>query len=558
MKKRKYILIGLCGIIFLIQNSCHYKPFIGYKLNSKGFKSFSTKERIAGNNSNPERDYKINRYDWNLEVIPNKKRIEGQMDIHFTTKSTQKTFLFDLQKKMKIISFKSSEGNPKITRKQDFLYLKFENDIPRNTRIKFTVKYKGKPANVAGQGPIQWEKDKLGRTWISSVTEGIGPQFIMPCNALLIAEADSSSINITVPDNLVAVSNGKLKNIKINKQEKTKTYMHEVSNPINTYSLSFNIGHFKKITKPHTDINGIKRELNFYVLDYNQEIASEFYNQTTTVLTEFEKMYGEFPFWEDGCKFIESTFTAMEHQSAIAFGSNYKNNFKEFNMILAHELAHEWWGNSVTGKDYCDVWIHEGLATYSEALFLEKIYSKKAYETRIQIATQNVSNTIPMLKECDVLYNSWVNDADQDIYNKGALMMHSLRKVVNDDDLFLNSLHTIQKDFSKQNISTNELVLKFNNLLNKDYTNLFDWYLTKDKPPVLDVFMDKKNKKLYYKWKDEIPFYNNGKVFIKTSDTTFSVSPTAEYQHQELTDSTFPSFLIEKSIYYIIEIKNKL
>ena len=114
------------------------------------------------------------------------------------------------------------------------------------------------------------------------------------------------------------------------------------------------------------DINGVERVLTFQVLDYNREKASKFYEQTSIILREFEKLYGEFPFWEDGCKFIESTFSAMEHQSGIAMGADYKNNWKEFNTTLIHELSHEWWGNSLTGKDYCDIWMHEGMATYSE------------------------------------------------------------------------------------------------------------------------------------------------------------------------------------------------
>jgi len=198
----------------------------------------------------------------------------------------------------------------------------------------------------------------------------------MPCNALLSSESDSTTIAVTVPSNLTVVSNGQLIGIESNTERKTKTYKHEITNNINTYSLSFNVGHFVELTKPYSDINGIERNLKFHVLDYNQDTASKFYEQTPIILREFEKLYGEFPFWEDGCKFIESTFSAMEHQSGIAMGSIYKNNWKEFNTTLIHELAHEWWGNSLTGKDYCDIWIHEGMATYSEALFLEEIYGK--------------------------------------------------------------------------------------------------------------------------------------------------------------------------------------
>ena len=73
---------------------------------------------------------------------------------------------------MKIISFKSSKGNPKIHRKNDFLYLTFEENVPINKRLKLSIQYEGKPPNVAGSGPIQWKKDNQERVWISSLLEG--------------------------------------------------------------------------------------------------------------------------------------------------------------------------------------------------------------------------------------------------------------------------------------------------------------------------------------------------------------------------------------------------
>lgn len=553
MRQKTYISIGLFVSTALLLSSCYFKPFIGYRLNKKGFKKFSKTERIAGNNSNPARDYKVNRYDWAVEVFPDKKSISGKMDISFTTRSAQNLFLFDLQKKMKIVSYKCSEGNPRIDRKHDFLYLKFEENVPVNTRLKLSIEYKGKPANFIGYGPIQWKEDEKGRVWISTITEGRGPQFIMPCNALLRAESDSTTIAVTVPNNLVAVSNGRLTDVESNAE--TKTYKYGITNNINIYSLSFNVGNYVKLTKPYTDINGIERDLTFQVLDYNQETASKFYDQTPIILKEFEKLYGEFPFWEDGCKFVESIVPGMEHQSGIAMGSNYKNDFKEFNTTLVHELSHEWWGNNLTGKDYCDMWIHEGMANYSEALFFEKISGKEAYDQIMKYAARHTENKIPILKECNVLYNSWVARADQDIYYKGALMMHSLRKVVNNDSLFFKSLFLIQKDLSGQNISSDELIARFNTLLGHDYSSLFDWYLNEVEPPVLEVYVDKVEDRVYYKWEKEIPFYSKGEVFLGQGDKILTLLPTTVLQSRKVTDSVPFDFLIEKSIYYTVELK---
>lgn len=543
------------ALILLLMNSCHYQPFIGYLVNKKGFKKFSKKEQLAGDNSNPQRAYKVNRYDWDLEVFPEKKEIAGSMDIHFTSLSEQAVFLFDLQKKMEIYSYESSFGKPILTRKHDFVYLTFKEPVKPGTRIKLSINYGGKPANLLKEGPIQWKKDEKGRDWISSITEGIGPQFIMPCNALLGNEADSSTLNITAPNDLTVVSNGRLVEVVENTSNATRTFKHSINNPINTYSLSFNIGHLTKITKPYVDLNGTTRQIEFHVLDYNEKVADKFYDQTLRILKEFELMFGEYPFWNDGCKFIESTFSAMEHQSGIAMGSEYHMDVKDYNSTLIHELSHEWWGNSVTGKDYCDIWLHEGMATYSEALFLEKVYGKALYELKLQYDIRMISNTIPILKKCGVLYNSWLTNADQDIYNKGSMMMHSLRIVVDNDSVFLTSLQTLQTYFSKQNVSTDEFLLKLYELLGQDYSSLFDWYLNEPKPPTLEVRKKDKEGKLYYKWNKEIPFYKNGEIWVAINGTLRSLIPSSEEQFFEYQKGDKVRFFSEKSIYYIVDSK---
>ena len=113
-----------------------------------------------------------------------------------------------------------------------------------------------------------------------------------------------------------------------------------------------------------------------------------------------------------------------------------------------------------------------------------------------------------------------------------------------------------------------ELILKFNKLLGNDYSTLFDWYLNKNKPPVLQVIIDSKEHKidlnkedydLSYKWKDEIPFYKNGEIEFKTGDESITLMPTTVYQTKKVQIKNIKSarFLIEKSVYYIVEIQNK-
>ena len=554
----KSLISKITLILFvLVQNSCYLKPFVKYSLNKEGFKNFSKKEILAGNNENPKRAYKINRYDWALELMPEKEKISGNMKITFTPSLRQDTFMFDLQKRMKVESFTCNMANATLKHKGDFLYLSFPTDRDFTSRISLTIKYKGKPVKLLGEGPIQWKKDDKDRHWISSITEGVGPHFMMPCSILLGKEPDTTSISVTVPSNLTVTANGQL--LGITEKDNKKTFNHLVTNPINIYNISFNAGHFVKVEKPYIDINGIERTIECYVMDYREEIASEYYNQAPIIMKEFEQLFGEFPWWNDGCRFVESTFSAMEHQSCIAMGDDYRKNWKDtVNTTLVHEIAHEWWGNNVTGKDYCDIWIHEGMATYSEALFLEKFLGSDDYNERVKKMIQYTQNKIPIHKVCGVVYNSWTNRPDQDIYSKGGLMMHSLRVLVNDDKLFMNALKQIQMDLAKQNVSSEEMVNKLNELLLDDYSPMLNWYLDEAKPPQLQVKVDKAGGKLYYKWKKEIPLMMRQELSIKKGEKIIMINPSTEFQSVEIYDGEKVRVEIEKGIYFqfdVIDIK---
>lgn len=536
-------------------SGCYYKPFIKYTLNKEGFKSFSKKEKLAGNNSNPHRAYHVNAYDWDIEVFPEKKRLEGIMTIHFSPTQKQDTFLFDLQKRMKVRRFETSVPNARIKRKGDLLYIIFQDEIAMNQRVWITMNYGGKPVNVAGEGPMNWKEDLMFRPWISTTTEGIGPHFIMPCSALLEKEPDSTRIKLTAPINLVAASNGQLIQRVENKEKQTATTSFLVSNPINIYNISFNLGHFVKLVKPYSDLQGNSHEIECDVLDFHREVADTFYQQAPQMMRVFEELYGVFPWWNDGCRFIESTFSAMEHQSGIAMGDDYTYDWKDtWNLTLAHELSHEWWGNHITGKDYCDIWIHEGIATYSEALFLEKVYGQEDYEKRIRRMIFSTYNSIPIHKVCDVLYNSWANGQDQDIYDKGGLMMHSLRKVVKDDSLFFATLKQLQEKAGPRNLSTNEMIEELNTLLGKDYSTLLKWYLDEQKPPQLIIFMDRENNQMWYKWEKEIPLMENEKIYLEVNNELLELDPSATNQSYSFTQGQKLKFRIEKSIYYQIKV----
>ncbi|MFH1321119.1 MAG: M1 family metallopeptidase [Bacteroidota bacterium] len=552
MKKKFYIYI-LCFIIF---QSCHYIPFTKYFLPSAKthFPRFSKWDEFKGSVNAYRSCYDITYYDWYVSVNPVEKSINAVMKLQFKVVERQDSIMLDLQRHLKINHIKSSYPLKKWKRKKDVLFLIFNQDLKLNELIEVEISYQGKPVNLLKEGPIQWKRDENDKPWISSQTEAVGPHFMMPCKDLLYDEPDSCSIHVGVPNDLVGVANGKLDSVSINKNE--KVYHWSVKNPINVYNISFNVGDFVKIEKDYVDIEGVQRQIQVYALSYNKFKANKYYDQTPLIMNHLEELFGVYPWWNDGCKFVESTFSAMEHQSAIAMGSEYQNNWRDIDIILAHELGHEWWGNNLTAFDYCDMWLHEGFAEYLDALIVERMYGEEDYNQLVRSFTYGTVNKRAVLKPCGVRYNSWVNYKDLDIYSKGAALLHTLRRQLENDDLFFKILKAAQIEFAKSNITADEFIAFFNEKSGRDFSPYFDLYLKEINPPVLEYWFDPENNEagtLHYRWAKEVPDNFKMKVKISVNDSLISLNPTGVFQEYYLPFKDRVDFDIENFGYIITQ-----
>jgi aminopeptidase N len=275
--------------------------------------------------------------------------------------------------------------------------------------------------------------------------------------------------------------------------------------------------------------------IDYYVLPKNLKKAREYYTQTKDVLSIFEKLFGNYPFSADGVGLVEAPFEGMEHQGAIAIGGEYgkSNNrrdywTKDYDYLIIHELAHEWWGNAVAIGDMADAWINEGFGTYSEFLFAEE---KFGYPEYIRVAASNFSSILniwPIVGERNINSNTFLGG---DIYNKGAAMLNNLRCIINNDSLFKR----IIKDFYLKNIyrivTTNDFIRHVRDYTNTDYADFFNKFLFETDPPVLSCSysLDRKNTLTFnYRWTRVGPGFSmpfciaiNNKEYIRLNATTF-------------------------------------
>ena len=160
----------------------------------------------------------------------------------------------------------------------------------------------------------------------------------------------------------------------------------------------------------------------------------------------FESICGPYPFRGDKYGVVETPHLGMEQQTITGYGNNYRGNpwgaQQGFDFLLHHEMSHEWWGLLVTAKNWNDFWIHEGIGTYTQALYAERLKGADAYHQVMGEQRRGIANRGPVAprephSSQEIYFTSkWKDSPAGDIYNKGSWIMHSLRYLLGDEAFF--------------------------------------------------------------------------------------------------------------------------
>ena len=462
---------------------------------------------LIGNLNENRSSYRVSFYDINIDFDIDNKSLDGFVKIKAESIRDLDQLQIDLAENLKIekVIYKNQELD--FSREFDAVLIKFDSKILKGSIFEFIVFYQGVPQsadNPPWAGGFTWTKDKDNRDWVAVSCEGEGARIWWPNKDHITAEGDSVRMAYTVPSNLFAVGNGKLKSVK-NKDDKT-TYEWFVSNPINNYNISVQIGNYVAVQDTFLKDNQT-HFMNHYVLDYNSELASNFFPQSKEVIRFYEKYFGDYQWYDDGYKLIEVPYLGMEHQSAVTYGNGFSmyNGVRSkswpmygvIDPLIIHETGHEWFGNSVTASDPTHIWIHEGLQVYSESIFFEDKF--KSYEVGIHYLNSiknRIANEIPIVGNENE--NHWALHGDT--YMKGAWIMHTLRSAINNDKIWFEILKEFMVENAKGFANTNDFFEKVKDKTGEDYWYFAQQYFYSPEQPHL-VFLQTDSEYLY-KWEN--------------------------------------------------------
>ena len=454
-----------------------------------------TRQEMLRGSITPEREWwDLLHYHLQVEFLPETKMLKGSNTITFKTLKPGNKMQIDLQPPLAITKITHGTSQLKFEREGNVYWVTFEKELPKGVESKIEVSYEGAPVvsrNPPWVGGITWGRDDLGEHFIVTTCQGIGASIWWPNKDHGADEPDRGmQISVTVPERLVAVSNGRLKKTDHDAAAKKKTYHWQVLNPINNYGVNVNIGNYITFSEKYQGKGGTL-DIDYWVLPHQKEAAVKQFKEVRRTLEAFEHWFGKYPFYEDSYKLVTVSYPGMEHQSSVTYGNLFKNGYMnrdpcgcgvgfKFDFIIVHESAHEWFGNNISMKDAADMWIHEGFANYTENLFVEYHFGKKDAEDYVIGTRRGIRNDKPVIG----VYKS-NRQGSGDMYPKGGNMLHTIRHIINDDAKWLSIMRGLNADFWHQTVTTEQIETYISQKGGMDFSKVFDQYLRTTKIPLL-------------------------------------------------------------------------
>ncbi len=346
----------------------------------------------------------------------------------------------------------------------------FSIQLPRlyqsGEAVTAVIHYRGTPI-ATGFGSFVFTQH-LGVPWIYSLSEPYGASDWWPCKNTLADKADSVELLVTVNSNFKVGSQGRLLSV-VNNGNGTSTHHWKSLYPIAPYLVSVAISDYVQFSNWFKYSPADSMEILNYVLPEHLAEAQRELPKTVDMMRIFTELFGSYPFLKEKYGHAEYTGGGMEHQTMTSLG-RYRED------IIAHELAHQWFGDMITCRTWSDLWLNEGFAEYATGLYLERQYGAASYRTymdEIMNAALNAKGRLgaPDTSNLSSLFNFSL------MYAKGGTVLHMLRHVLG-DSLFFRSMKSYaeQPQLKYSSASTNDLIAVCESVANRELDFFFqEW-----------------------------------------------------------------------------------
>lgn len=418
-------------------------------------------------------DYDVHYYDIVLDIDVDAEIVTGIVEVHFTSDVNDLENIqlnFDSGMTVDSISHNAATFN----HFSDMVSITLDGSYDMGESAVVSIYYHGHPTEVGFKGfDFSNQYGNPTRTpMISTLSEPYGARSWWPCKDVPTDKADSVKVTVTTDSELDVVSNGILQS-ETDHLNGTTTTVWKHNYPVTTYLVSLAITDYTYWTETYHFADGDSMPLEYWMYPGSaSESMIDRWNRTEVMMDVYSDLFGKYPFADE--KYGMAQFEwggAMEHQTCSSMGSYGENT-------IAHELAHQWWGNLVTCTDFHHIWINEGFATYSEALYWEQVAGVDSLHGHMALKMNNVNSSVYRYDASSVsAIFSWSM-----VYQKGAWVMHMLRHVLG-DELFFQSLAAFREEFQFSHASTEDFQGVVEAVWEQDMEWFFDqWIYGTGKP----------------------------------------------------------------------------
>jgi aminopeptidase N len=404
----------------------------------------------------------VKHYDLDLKIDPIEKSVTGHVTITSEIMADEvASIALDLSPTLNVISVKSEGKDLQFEHSDSHLTIKLARPYPSHSKLELTIQYKGQPS---GKGFAFEEHQSV--PMIYSYGLPFTAQQWFPCQDTPSEKADSADIRLTIPASLVAASNGKLVKETTN-ADGTKTFHWHESYPIYPDVISVAVTNYVTFTLPYQYSASETMPMTFYVYPEDREKAQRQFAVLPDMMKHHSNAFGAYPFVKEKYGIAEfAKYSFREHQTLPSLAARLITGGRESDWILAHELAHQWFGNSLSVKNWSHVWLNEGFATYAYALWKESAAGRGEYFKVMQgfdvefvgpLCIKNTDNPKELFSET--------------VFQKGAWVLHMLRHVLGDEP-FAKALKTYVNTYAYKTVSTED----FQVVCEKIYGHSLSWF----------------------------------------------------------------------------------
>lgn len=385
-------------------------------------------------------------YEIDLRVDPGEQRLDGHVVWGATRTGPSSSFLVELDDRLEVSRIVAGRGTdsgelnlPVSFRREHgagHLVVRYPEWVSPGNTFYIRIEYGGQPKvaeTPPWDGGFVWARSDDGTPWIGVTSQMSGASIWWPSKNHPSDRPDSVSLKWTVPDSLVVASNGTLVG-RDDAGSGWKQWHWRLDHPVSPYQISLNAGSFREHRSLYRSTSGRNFPISLWILPERENRGIWLISELKRQLAFFERWLGPYPFADEKLGVVHTPYLGMEHQTILSYGSHFEPDglFRAglgYDDLLHHELAHEWWGNLVTVRDWSHFWMHEGFATYMQALYAEELSGRSGYQRMMRRIRPVIRSSVPLVPCGPASTTEMAADGrSADVYYKGAWILHTMRE----------------------------------------------------------------------------------------------------------------------------------